>query len=79
MNLVPEGDKQTAFDEMYRLLKPGGRVALSDILLKKELPAELKSDVALYVGCIAGASLVGGYERYLRGAGFGGMYAWDCG
>lgn len=72
INLVPEPEKQLAFNEMFRLLKPHGRVAISDILLKKDLPEDLKSDVALYVGCIAGASRVEGYERYLGEAGFKG-------
>ena len=76
INLVPETQKQAVFDEMYRLLKPGGRVAVSDILLKRELPAELKSDMALYVGCIAGASLVERYEEYLEIAGFKGLFGW---
>ena len=72
VNLVPEKDKQLVFNEMYRLLKPGGRVALSDILVKKDLPEELKNNMALYVGCIAGASLVQDYDGYLRNAGFEG-------
>jgi arsenite methyltransferase len=72
VNLVPEQDKQLAFNEMFRLLKPGGRLAISDILLKKELPAEIKKSMALYVGCIAGASQVEKYEKYLRYAGFTG-------
>jgi arsenite methyltransferase len=55
------------------LLKPGGRVAISDILAKQELPMEIKQDLALYVGCIAGASQVGDYERYLKEAGFQGI------
>ncbi|OAX83780.1 hypothetical protein ACJ72_01864 [Emergomyces africanus] len=70
VNLVPEAEKQLAFNEMARLLKPGGRVALSDILTKKELTPELKESIALYVGCIAGASQVSDYEKYLREAGF---------
>ncbi|KAG5287359.1 methyltransferase [Histoplasma capsulatum G186AR] len=70
VNLVPEAEKQLAFNEMARLLKPGGRVALSDILVRKELTPELKKSVALYVGCISGASRVEDYERYLREAGF---------
>ena len=55
------------------MLKPGGRVAVSDILLTKDLTDELKNNVALYVACVAGASKVDGYERYLREAGFKGM------
>lgn len=73
VNLVPEAEKQLVFDEMFRLLKPGGRIAVSDILAKKELPLEMKRDMGLYVGCIAGASEVGQYEEYLRVAGFKGM------
>ncbi|RFU29549.1 hypothetical protein B7463_g6757, partial [Scytalidium lignicola] len=49
---------------------PGGRVAISDILIKRELSQELKDSMALYVGCIAGASLVIDYEKYLSEAGF---------
>ena len=70
VNLVPEAEKQLVFNEMFRLLKPGGRVAVSDILLKKDLPSELKGNVALYVGCISGASHKADYERYLGEAGF---------
>ena len=72
INLVPTAEKQSSFDEMYRLLKPNGRVAISDILLTKDLPSELKSSMSLYVGCIAGASKVEEYEQYLKQAGFKG-------
>src|SRR3954454_12913203 len=58
INLVPEADKALVFHETFRLLKPGGRVAISDILAKKELPAEIKHNLSLHVGCIAGASQV---------------------
>lgn len=74
VNLVPAAEKQAAFDEMFRLLKPRGRIAISDILLKQDLPEELKSNVALYVGCIAGASRVDECENYMREAGFRGRY-----
>jgi arsenite methyltransferase len=70
INLVPEQDKPLVFREMHRLLKVGGRVAISDILAKKPLPPKLRANVALYVGCVSGASLVGQYERYLAEAGF---------
>lgn len=70
INLVPEAEKHLVFQEMYRLLKPGGRVAISDILAKKPLPEKLRANMALYVGCVSGASLVAQYEQYLREAGF---------
>lgn len=72
INLVPAEEKQLAFNEMFRLLKPGGRVAISDILARKEFSDEIRKNIALYVGCIAGASQVGEYEAYLRNAGFQG-------
>lgn len=72
INLVPAEDKQLAFSEMFRLLKPGGRVAISDILARKELTEEIKKNIALYVGCIAGASLVSEYDAFLKNAGFNG-------
>lgn len=72
INLVPEAHKPMVFQEMFRILKPGGRLAISDILAKTQLPEQIKSDVALYVGCIAGASQVHEYEQYLKDAGFQG-------
>lgn len=72
VNLVPEQEKQLVFNEMFRLLKPGGRLAISDILTKKPLAEEIKNDIALYVGCIAGASKIEDCEKYLNDAGFSG-------
>jgi SAM-dependent methyltransferase len=68
INLAPS--KPAVFREMFRVLKPGGRVAVSDIALKKPLPPEVSRDVLAYVGCIAGAILIDDYERGLREAGF---------
>ncbi len=68
LNLAP--DKPAVFREMFRVLKPGGRVAVSDIALKKPLPEELARNLMAYVGCVAGAVLIADYERALREAGF---------
>lgn len=72
INLVPEAEKQLVFNEIYRILKPGGRVAISDTLAKRPLPDTLRKDVAQYVGCIAGTSLVEEYQNYLQSSGFNG-------
>jgi SAM-dependent methyltransferase len=77
INLAP--DKPAVFREMYRVLKPGGRVAVSDIVLKKPLPRELADNVAAYVGCIAGALTIEEYERLLRAAGFDAVRVVDSG
>ena len=68
INLAP--DKPAVFREIARVLKPGGRVAVSDIALKKPLPESLKDDVSAHVGCIAGAIPVGDFETGLTAAGF---------
>lgn len=75
INLVPEQEKHLVFEEMFRLLRPGGRVAISDILAKGDLPSEIRESMGLYVGCIAGASQVRAYEAYLREAGFAGEFS----
>lgn len=74
INLVPATEKAAVFKEIARLLKPGGRVAISDILARKPLPDNITKNMELYVGCVAGASQVGKYEEYLGHAGFEGMY-----
>jgi arsenite methyltransferase len=68
INLAP--DKQAVFREIARVLKPGGRLAVSDIALKKELPVEVSTDLLIYVGCVAGAILIDDYKRGLIEAGF---------
>jgi SAM-dependent methyltransferase len=75
INLAP--DKQAVFAEMFRVLKPGGRMAVSDIALKKPLPEEVAGDIMAYVGCIAGAILIQEYERSLRRAGFQAIHIVD--
>lgn len=62
-------DKPAVFREIYRVLKPGGHFAVSDIVLLAELPKAIAEDVNAYVGCIAGASHLGEYLRYAISAG----------
>ena len=68
INLAP--DKRAVFREIARVLKPGGRLAVSDIALKQPLPPEIEGDVMAYVGCIAGAISIADYRQWLLEAGF---------
>lgn len=68
LNLAP--DKPAVFREIARVLKPGGRLAVSDIALKHELPEAIAQSVAAYVGCIAGAIRIDDYRDGLLAAGF---------
>jgi SAM-dependent methyltransferase len=68
INLSP--DKARVFREVYRVLKPGGRMMVSDIVLERELPEEIARSVAAYTGCIAGASLKSDYLGMIAAAGF---------
>lgn len=68
INLSP--DKAQVFRDAFRVLKHGGRLAISDIVATAELPPEAKRDLALYTGCMAGASLVAELESMLHAAGF---------
>jgi arsenite methyltransferase len=79
INLVPPQDKPGVFAEIARLLKPGGRVAISDILARRELPAAILDDMALYVGCVAGASQVSEYQAWLEGVGLTGIFTLSLG
>ena len=72
-------DKTAVFREIARVLKPGGRLAVSDIALKRELPSELGNDLMAYVGCIAGAIPIEDYKSGLREAGFSGVEVIDSG
>ena len=62
-------DKPAVFREIARVLKPGGRFAVSDIVLLKPLPEALARDIGAYVGCISGASLLTDYLSMALGAG----------
>ncbi len=77
INLAP--DKPAVFREIARVLKPGGRLAVSDIALKQPLPAELANDIMAYVGCIAGAIPIDLYRQQLLDAGFAGVQVTDSG
>ncbi len=77
LNLAP--DKPAVFREIARVLKPGGRLAVSDIALKSELPEAIASSLAAYVGCIAGAIRIETYRDELINAGFAGVEIVDTG
>ena len=68
INLSP--DKAKVFQEAFRILKPGGRLMISDIVLLKELPASIKESVEAYVGCLSGAIMKDEYMEKIKAAGF---------
>ncbi len=68
LNLVP--DKEKAFAEMYRIIKPGGHFCVSDIVLKGELPEGLKKSAEMYAGCVSGAIQQDDYLEIINSAGF---------
>ena len=68
LNLAP--DKPAVFREIFRVLKPGGRLAVSDIALKGQLPDAIAKSLPAYVGCIAGAIHIDDYRTELLKAGF---------
>jgi ubiquinone/menaquinone biosynthesis C-methylase UbiE len=61
-------DKPRVFQEVYRVLKPGGRIAISDIALLKELPGKIRESVEAYVGCVGGAILIDDYKKIVEAA-----------
>lgn len=68
INLSP--DKAQVFAEAFRVLKPGGRLAISDVVAFADLPDEIRNDPSLLAGCMAGASPIADVEAMLRSAGF---------
>lgn len=68
INLSP--DKFQVFKEAFRVLKPGGRLAIADVVATAELPEHVRHDLALHAGCIAGASSIEAVESMLQAAGF---------
>ncbi|MCZ7393750.1 MAG: arsenite methyltransferase [Candidatus Methanoperedens sp.] len=68
INLAP--DKKRVFKEAFRVLKPGGRLMVSDLVLLKELPALVKNSVEAYIGCLSGAIMKDEYLEAIENAGF---------
>lgn len=68
INLSPE--KQKVFNESLRVLKPGGRLAITDNIATAELPEDIKNNLEHYSACISGAALIGDLENMLKAAGF---------
>jgi SAM-dependent methyltransferase len=68
INLSPEKDR--VFREAFRVLRPGGSLMISDIVLERPLPAEVEDGVAAYLGCVGGASVRGDYLETIEKAGF---------
>ena len=68
INLSPH--KELVFADAFRVLKPGGRLAISDVVATAEMPDEMKNDPVLHAGCMAGASLIDELEAMMAAAGF---------
>lgn len=73
LNLVREADREQLFGEMFRVLKRGGRVAISDIVSDEPVPEQMKQDPKLWSGCIAGAFTEAGFLAAFERAGFHGI------
>ncbi len=62
-------DKKRVFEEIRRVLKPGGRICISDIALQKELPKDIRDNMEAYVGCVSGAVLIDEYKKIVDASG----------
>jgi len=83
INLAP--DKRRVFMEAFRVLKPGGRLMISDIALLKELPDFIKNSIEAYIGCVSGAIMRDEYIGVIKAAGFQDVriidetsFPWEC-
>ena len=63
-------DKEQVFKEAYRVLKPGGRLSISDVVATAELPEQIKQDLTMLTGCVAGAEYVENIRTMMQNAGF---------
>jgi ubiquinone/menaquinone biosynthesis C-methylase UbiE len=68
INLSPQKDQ--VYREAFRVLKPGGRLAISDVVATADLPEQVKKDLKLYTGCVAGAESINSQETMLKESGF---------
>ncbi|MBA7506590.1 2-methoxy-6-polyprenyl-1,4-benzoquinol methylase, mitochondrial [subsurface metagenome] len=68
INLAP--DKRRVFTEAFKVLKPGGRLMISDIVLLRELPDFIKNSIEAYIGCLSGAIMRNEYIEVIKAAGF---------
>jgi arsenite methyltransferase len=72
INLVPEPQKQDVITEIFRVLKPGGRVSISDNVARQPLPDKIRQDITSYIDCVSGAVELSQYRDMFHQAGFQG-------
>ncbi|KAF8074493.1 S-adenosyl-L-methionine-dependent methyltransferase [Lyophyllum atratum] len=74
VNLLPEGGKEGLLKEVHRILKPGGRVVLDDIIARKPLSDEIRNDLTSYINCISGSIQIEEYKVLFENAGFSDLH-----